>query len=215
MGGICCREDIRKRDEANDPYIITSKESEEPNRIQDTCHNEQKLIERTMTKTTEKPLYGPILPIRGDFDSGIEIPLDEAIVKEQKPVEQSNQLSLPEALQRGPTNFKIEPVHFRKECTKESFMCRYSSGDIIGSGSFGVVKKIEDLETGVYRAVKIISKDNCQHTDNFADEIEIIKKLDHPNIVRFYEFCQDEESYYIITEYSLRSPVDSVKEETC
>jgi len=32
------------------------------------------------------------------------------------------------------------------------------------------------------------------------NEIDILKDLDHPNIVKMYEFFQDEKRYYIITE---------------
>lgn len=34
-----------------------------------------------------------------------------------------------------------------------------------------------------------------------VDEINILKDLDHPNIVKLYEFYQDEKYYYLITEY--------------
>ncbi len=78
---------------------------------------------------------------------------------------------------RCPTNFKIEPLHFRGERKKESLANRYVVEDIIGRGSFGEVKRIRDKVTGLYRALKVINKDNCQKTDSFADEIEIIKKL--------------------------------------
>jgi len=32
------------------------------------------------------------------------------------------------------------------------------------------------------------------------NEINILRDLDHPNIVKMYEFFQDEKRYYIITE---------------
>ena len=30
--------------------------------------------------------------------------------------------------------------------------------------------------------------------------MEILKKLDHPNILKIYEFYQDERSFYIVSE---------------
>jgi calcium-dependent protein kinase len=33
------------------------------------------------------------------------------------------------------------------------------------------------------------------------NEINIMKAVDHPNIVKLYEFFEDEEHIYIITEY--------------
>lgn len=32
------------------------------------------------------------------------------------------------------------------------------------------------------------------------NEIDILKDIDHPNIIKMYEFFQDEKRYYIITE---------------
>lgn len=32
-------------------------------------------------------------------------------------------------------------------------------------------------------------------------EVNILKKLDHPNIVNIYELYQDENNFYLITEY--------------
>jgi calcium-dependent protein kinase len=32
------------------------------------------------------------------------------------------------------------------------------------------------------------------------DEVEILKRLDHPNIIKIYEFYYDEKYFYIVTE---------------
>ena len=52
-----------------------------------------------------------------------------------------------------------------------------ASPNDIRSWSFGEVKKIKDRKTGEYRAMKIIDQTNCQKTDSYVDEIEIIKRL--------------------------------------
>ena len=36
--------------------------------------------------------------------------------------------------------------------------------------------------------------------DKFQEEINILKKLDHPNILKMYEFFEDEKRYYIVTD---------------
>lgn len=35
-------------------------------------------------------------------------------------------------------------------------------------------------------------------------EVSILKKLDHPNIVNIYELYQDEQYFYLITEYLMK-----------
>jgi len=32
------------------------------------------------------------------------------------------------------------------------------------------------------------------------NEINILKEIDHPNIVKMYEFFEDEKRYYLVTE---------------
>ena len=33
-----------------------------------------------------------------------------------------------------------------------------------------------------------------------TNEIQVLKSLDHPNIIKIYEFYQDDKNYYLITE---------------
>lgn len=56
--------------------------------------------------------------------------------------------------------------------------------------------------TKVIRAVKLIRKDAMtpEEEQAFQDEIAILSKLDHPNILKLYEVYTDEKRYYIVTE---------------
>lgn len=69
-------------------------------------------------------------------------------------------------------------------------------------GGFGEVRKCSNKKTGAVRAVKIIRKDtlDAKEKQRFFQEIEIMRQLDHPNIVRLYEVYQDEKRFYLITE---------------
>jgi calcium-dependent protein kinase len=74
----------------------------------------------------------------------------------------------------------------------------YKQGMEIGEGGFGTVKSIIHKKTGQLRAVKIIKK-----TKEFnLDEIENLMLLNHPNILKIYEYYYDEnKNIYIIMEY--------------
>ena len=48
----------------------------------------------------------------------------------------------------------------------------------------------------IIKKSKIIKEEEAQM---FA-EINVLKNLDHPNIVKLLEFFQDDEHYYLITE---------------
>jgi len=90
-------------------------------------------------------------------------------------------------------------VHEQKGKIKQ----KYRILETLGKGSYGEVKKIQYRATGEYRAMKIIRKEDVgqQYVDSLLNEIDILKKLDHPNIVKIYEFYQDKLSFYLITEF--------------
>ena len=74
----------------------------------------------------------------------------------------------------------------------------------LGHGTFGQVYKIIHKKTGNIRAMKIIPKNNLKpgFTDkDIISEITIMKNLDHPHIIKLYEFYIDEYNYYLINEF--------------
>ena len=75
----------------------------------------------------------------------------------------------------------------------------------LGSGTYGTVKKVCLIKNPLtIRAMKIIPKENIMESVdslNFIDEITILKKLDHPNIMKIYECFVDKENFYIISDF--------------
>ena len=64
------------------------------------------------------------------------------------------------------------------------------------------MRKCINRKTGAIRAVKILKKDALDGKEKlrFFYEIDILKTLDHPNIVRLHEIFQDNKRYYLVTE---------------
>ena len=85
----------------------------------------------------------------------------------------------------------------------------YQFGQKLGEGSFGSVYIIKHKQTGDLRAVKVIRKclqhptqNKTSHlTKDILREIELLKSLDHQNIIKLFEFYEGEKMFYIITEY--------------
>ena len=75
----------------------------------------------------------------------------------------------------------------------------------MGNSSYGEVRKCEHIKSGVMRAVKILRKDLLDEYEihRFTHEIEMLKRLDHPNIIKLYEFYEDPARYYLVTELCL------------
>jgi len=72
----------------------------------------------------------------------------------------------------------------------------------IGKGSFATVKKAKLRATGERFAVKVLSKKKMTPEDKVAmqTEIEILKQVDHPNIVRLIDVFEDERHWCLVME---------------
>merc|ERR1719410_1204213 len=86
----------------------------------------------------------------------------------------------------------------------------------LGSGSFGKVRRAINISTRQNVAIKIINKNTLKRKrtmrkgqaptslyDNVLQEIAIMKRVNHPNIVKLHEVIDDDrkEKLYIILEY--------------
>ena len=80
---------------------------------------------------------------------------------------------------------------------------KYKPTKVLGSGSFGCVYEAKNTTFGNKVAMKVIKKDKENELDEqeIRNEINILKQLSHPNIVKIYEFYISENHYYIITEF--------------
>jgi calcium-dependent protein kinase len=80
----------------------------------------------------------------------------------------------------------------------------YRMGSALGKGAFAEVKKCEHKATRLDRAVKIYRKDpnRPELRANIMREFNILRTLDHPNIVGIFEHFEDEKKFYMVMEYS-------------
>ena len=67
----------------------------------------------------------------------------------------------------------------------------------LGHGSYGQVKRVKNINLQEERAMKIVSK-KSQTSQN---EIEILRKISHPNISNVFEIFEDSRKYYIMMEF--------------
>lgn len=82
---------------------------------------------------------------------------------------------------------------------------KYRIGRVIGKGSFATVKIGTDLFTSETVAIKIVDKyelmNNKTGINLLNQEIDVMRRLNHPGIIRLIEVIEDDSAYYIVMEY--------------
>ena len=79
----------------------------------------------------------------------------------------------------------------------------YDMGETLGTGSFGRVKIAKDKKTGEYVAMKIMKKAEIlksKQADHNSNEIKILSMIDHPFVITFGGFTQDDRNLYLALE---------------
>ena len=129
--------------------------------------------------------------------------------KEPKFVRKGNRsISLIEKSKLGSQIFKEElklkvTINTLIEETNGLPTMKYKVVQRLGDGAYGTVYLAVNLMTKAKVAMKKINKVKENEIDDMEikNEIDILKKLDHPNIVKIIEFYSTPKAYYIITSF--------------
>ncbi|XP_071716409.1 mitogen-activated protein kinase kinase kinase NPK1 [Rutidosis leptorrhynchoides] len=95
---------------------------------------------------------------------------------------------------------------------------RWRKGELIGCGAFGRVYMGMNLDSGELLAVKqvsvvvnVASKDKTQaHIRELEEEVNLLKNLSHPNIVRYVGTAREEDSLNIFLEFVSGGSISSL-----
>jgi len=85
---------------------------------------------------------------------------------------------------------------------KNNIESAYKFEEKLGTGSFAVVKRAINKNTGDVVAIKIIEKKNlsAQELDTLNEEVEILRKIDHRHIVKLYDIYETKDHLYMVME---------------
>lgn len=96
---------------------------------------------------------------------------------------------------------KIFPGLFVKQGNGDPYT-KYELISYLGEGGYGKVYRVKHRITGTHRAMKIIhvKSTSGDHEKKISKEINILKDLDHPNIMKVFEFFCSQNTIFIINE---------------
>jgi serine/threonine protein kinase len=87
-----------------------------------------------------------------------------------------------------------------KDKVRQIKLSDYEMGDTLGTGSFGRVRIAKNKKTQEYVAIKIMKKMEIiksKQADHIANEIKILSMIEHPFVIKFGGFTQDEKNLYL------------------
>ena len=106
-----------------------------------------------------------------------------------------------------PDIFQLNTQYLMIRKSSKKLTDDYQLGNRIGRGGFAEVRRCTHRLTGLMRAVKIYYKSQFPAEyvkgGGLEQEIKMFRVIDHPNIVKVYEFFEDEKCFYITMEFCL------------
>lgn len=91
------------------------------------------------------------------------------------------------------------------ERTGKVLMQRFDFGRLLGQGNFAKVYYARNIKTGQSVAIKVIDKEKVLKMgmmDQIKREISVMKLVNHPNVLQFYEVMASKTKIYFVIEYA-------------
>uniref|UniRef100_A0A8C1HY26 Serine/threonine-protein kinase DCLK2 n=1 Tax=Cyprinus carpio carpio TaxID=630221 RepID=A0A8C1HY26_CYPCA len=132
---------------------------------------------------------------------------DDFLLDESANGTAGSQLSTPRS-GKSPSPSPTSPASLRRRRLMEdcpqvpaSIAERYKVGRMIGDGNFAVVRECVERSTGRAYALKIINKSKCRGKEHMIqNEVSILRRVKHPNIVLLIEEMDTYSELYLVME---------------
>jgi len=108
---------------------------------------------------------------------------------------------MPLGIQFGKAKTKEKPKEETKVQRTPTVEDKYDMKDVLGTGAFSQVRLAECREDGHMYAIKIIDKKALKgKEDSLENEIRVLKRLDHRNVVKLLEAYESRTCVYLVME---------------
>ncbi|CAM9786347.1 unnamed protein product [Ectocarpus sp. 6 AP-2014] len=94
----------------------------------------------------------------------------------------------------------LKMLGYRPRGYGQPFTNKYTLGEVLGMGGFGVVREGTHKPDGEVLAVKVISRDAVKDMDALAQEVDTLRRLDHHQVVRFIDFYEEPQTFFLVLE---------------
>ena len=123
------------------------------------------------------------------------------IKEEEKKTSDNNKSDLVPKTEEPATKPFQNPDNKLISKNKRDFLEIYEPKGPLGEGGYGQVYLVLHRKMKSLRALKKIPIDPNHSGEKIDEEIELLKQLDHPNIVKLFEYFIDNDKYLLVTEY--------------
>ena len=109
-----------------------------------------------------------------------------------------------ESLKTSTSSKRSSSILLESYSKQADYKKRYQYVQMLGSGSFGKVRLCLDRQCKCFKyAIKTLKKDyfNKHNLESIVREVDILRSLDHPNIVKYFETYEEEHYIHIVMEY--------------
>lgn len=83
-----------------------------------------------------------------------------------------------------------------------SVHAKYDIGKVLGTGGYATVREAVSKSDQSVVALKMMNRENLDATSekNIRSEVSLLQSLNHPNIVRGFEFFEEPKQFYFVLE---------------
>ena len=203
-GKSCFKKD-KDKDKGVSKFAVKIVEPENKNEEQEKEEFKERRKRKPQFKTVKEPAElknSNLFNFKKEEESNKEAEAKKFVRKGKRSTTLKEKTKLSQKLLAAEMNLQVKQENLIIQ-EKGNPSKKYKPTKMLGSGSFGSVYEAMNTIFQNIVAMKVIKKDPNNELDEqeIRNEIDILKKLSHPNIVKIYEFYISNSHYYIVTEF--------------